>query len=74
MSAKSWSWIQKGFLKKETEGMIFAAQEQALQTNWVKKNIDKKDVGEKCRMCGERDKSIFHLVSECKKLQLPSKC
>ena len=29
--------------KKETEGMIFAAQEQALRTNWVKKNIDKKD-------------------------------
>ena len=46
--------------------MIFAAQEQAHRTNWVK-NIDK-DVGEKCRMCGERDKSIFHLVSECKKL------
>ena len=48
--------------------MILAAQEQALRTNWIRKNIDGQEVSEKCRICGERDKSITHLISECKNL------
>ena len=64
----SWDWIRNGSLKKETEGMIFAAQEQALRTNWIKKHIDKQDIGDKCRMCGEREESVSHLIAECKKL------
>ena len=28
-SEETWGWITKGYLKKETEGLIFAAQEQA---------------------------------------------
>ena len=36
----SWLWLQKGVLKKETEGLILAAQEQALKVNWIKKMID----------------------------------
>ena len=59
-SEASWCWVRKGFLRKETEGMIFAAQEQAIRTNWIKKNIDKQDISEKSRMCGERDESISH--------------
>ena len=45
-------------MKKETEGLIFAAQEQALRKNWIRKNIDDQEVSEKYRMCGERDESI----------------
>ena len=26
---QSWTWLRDGFLKKETEGLILAAQEQA---------------------------------------------
>ena len=48
--------------------MILAAQEQALRTNWIRKNIDGQEVSEKCRMCGERDESIIHLIAKCKKL------
>ena len=55
-------------MKKKTEGLIFAAQEQALRTNWIRKNIDGREVSEKCRMCGERDESINQLIAECKKL------
>ena len=32
----SWRWLQKSDLKSETEALIFAAQEQALRTNYVK--------------------------------------
>ena len=31
-------------MKKETEGMMMAAQDQALGTNYVKKKMDKQDV------------------------------
>ena len=30
---ESWRWLQNGYLKKETEGMICVAQEQALSSN-----------------------------------------
>ena len=55
-------------LKKETEGLIFTAQGQALRKNWIRKNIDGQEVSEKCRICGERDESITHSIPECKKL------
>ena len=38
-SKETWRWIRQGYLKKETEGLIFAAQEQAPRTNWIRKNI-----------------------------------
>ena len=37
----SWRWLRSGFLKKETESLILAAQEQALRTNSIKHSIDK---------------------------------
>ena len=61
-------WIKKGYLKKENKGLIFAAQKQALRTNWIRKNIDDQEVSEKCRICGDRDESITHLIAKCKKL------
>ena len=54
--------------EKKKQGLIFAAQEQALRMNWIRKNIDGQEVSEKCRMCGERDESIIHLIAKCKKL------
>ena len=64
----SWLWLRKGYLKKETEGLLLAAQDQALRTRWIMKNIDKEDVQDKCRLCGERDETVAHIVSECKQL------
>ena len=61
-------WIKKGFLKKETEGLMFAGQVKALRMNWKRKNIDDQQVSEKCRICEEIDESITHLFAECKKL------
>ena len=64
----SWNWLKNGYLKKETEGTILAAQDQALRTNWIKSNVDKENISSKCRMCGEREETIAHIVSECQKL------
>ena len=64
----SWNWIKNGFLKKETEGMMFAAQEQALRTNAIKANIDKQPVSPLCRLCMKTPETVMHLASGCTKL------
>ena len=45
-----------------------AAQDQAIRTNWIRHNIDKEDISPSCRLCGERDQTVSHIVSECKEL------
>ena len=49
--------------EKET-GLITAAQDQALPTIWRKVNIEKHMATLKCRMCNEKDETIFHILSE----------
>jgi len=51
---KSWAWLTAGGLKKETEGFLMAAQDQALQTNAIKVKIDKHEGEPMCRMCKNR--------------------
>ena len=64
----SWLWLKKGYLKKETEGTILAAQDQAIRTRWVQRHIDKKDIPSDCRMCGEKEETVAHITSECRQL------
>ena len=40
-SEKTWEWLEKGYLKKNTEGLIMAAQTQSLRMNDIKAKIDK---------------------------------
>ena len=51
-SGKSWHWFRGGSLKRKTESLLSPAQEQALNTNSVRK-IYHKDVLNKSRLCGE---------------------
>ena len=37
-------------------------------TNHIKSRIDKTQQNSKCRLCGDRNKTINHIVSECSKL------
>ena len=59
---------QKSTLKKEMEGMIMAAQDQALRTNVIKSRVDNQDVSSMCGMCGKREETIAHVVTECERL------
>ena len=43
-----WQWLRNGTLKRETESLIFAAQEQAIRTNVIKGKIDKSQEQTKC--------------------------
>ena len=65
---KTWTWLRKGNLKRETESLLIAAQDNAIKTNHIKARIDKTQQNSKCRRCGERDETINHIISECNKL------
>ena len=41
-SDQCWTWLQNGDLKRETESLIVAAQNQSIKTNLVKVRIDKR--------------------------------
>ena len=63
-----WLWLKDGGLKRETESLIIAAQNQSIRTNHVKAKIDKSQGNSKCRMCQQSDEAINHILSECPKL------
>ena len=65
---KSWGWLRNEDLKKEIQGMILTAQGQTLRTNYGKFRIDHSCVSPKCRMCGGKDETVWHVTGECSKL------
>ena len=65
----SWSWLTHQDLKKETEGMILAAQDQALRTNYIKCKIDKvPGTSPLCRLCRKHNETVDHILNGCPKL------
>ena len=40
-SEDRWGWLRKGCLKRTTDALIMAAQDQAIRTNNIKAKIDK---------------------------------
>ena len=60
-------WLRKGNLKRETESLLIATQNNAIRTNHIKARIDKMQRNSKCRLCGDRDEKINH-ISGCSKL------
>ena len=62
----SWQWLMRGELKKETEGMLMAAQDQALRTRYIQNKIDgQADISPMCRKCNQKMETINHIISEC---------
>ena len=65
---KTWTWLRKRNFKRETESLLIAAQNNAVRTNHIKSRIDKTQQNSKCRLCGDKDETINHIISECSKL------
>ena len=55
-------------MKRETESLIVAAQNQSIRTNIVKAKTDKSQRYSLCRVCRKVDESIDDIVSSCSKL------
>ena len=76
LSGKLQMWLERSpgdgsgmvFLKKGTEGLILAAQEQALKTNSIKHSIDKISETTLSKLSRDSTETVQHIVSGCRKL------
>ena len=64
---KTQTWLRKGNLKRESEFLLIAAQNNDIRTKYVKARIDKMQQNSSCRLCGDRNEMINH-IGECSKL------
>ena len=55
-------------LKSETEGFITASQDQCIKTNYYRNKILKDGTAPKCRICGQFQETVDHIVSGCPEL------
>ena len=60
--------LKEGKLKRETEALIIAAQDQAIRTNYIKTMVDKSQNDPKFRICKQNNETISHIVSSFSKL------
>ena len=63
-----WTLPQNGDLKRETESLIVAAQNQSINKSIVQAKIDKRQRDFLCRVCRKADEGIDHIVNGCSKL------
>ena len=68
VSDQSWDWLKKGRMKRETESVVCAAQDQALNTNAIKSKIYKENISPLCRLCNKHSETVMHLLSGCENL------
>ena len=68
LKRKTWMWLRKGNLKRESEFLLIAAQNNAIRTNYIKARIDKTQQNRKYKLCGGTNETINHIISECNKL------
>ncbi|HEY6435395.1 MAG TPA: hypothetical protein VIY47_02315, partial [Ignavibacteriaceae bacterium] len=62
----STNWLENGLLYAETEGFMFAIQDQVIATKNYKKFIEKLNIeNDKCRICNRESETIHHITSGC---------
>jgi len=60
--------VKSGWLKKETEGLLTTAEDQALSTRNYKVATIKEQGSKNCPMRNAKDGTVKHTLSECEKL------
>ena len=45
------------------KSLLIIAQNNAIKTNYIEARIDKTQQNSKCRVCGDRDEKISHMIS-----------
>ena len=65
---KTWTWLIQGNLKRETGFLLIATRNNAIKTNYIKTRIAKTQQNSKCRLCGDKDETMGHMISEYSKL------
>ena len=67
-SKKTWPWLRKGNLKRETKFLLIAAQNNVIRTNHIKAKINNTQQNRRYKLCDDREETINHIISECSKL------
>ena len=62
---KTWIWQQKGNLKRGTESLLIAAQNYTIKVNYIRAKINNTQQNSRCRLCGDKNETINHIVSRC---------
>ena len=65
---KTRTWLRKANLRRETESLQVATENNAIRTNYI---IEKRDTTQQnswYRLCGDRDEMINHIIREYIKL------
>ena len=57
-----------GKIKRETESLLIAAQNNAIRTDHIKVKIDKTQQNSRCELFGDRDETTNHIINKCSKL------
>ena len=65
---ETYGWLKAAKLPVATEGLIIAAQDQALRTRYYERNIMHRDVSPTCRMCSAGLETVDHIVAGCSAL------
>ena len=60
---KTRMWQRKENLKREDESFLITAQNNAIRTNCIKAKINNAQENSKCRLCGDKNKMINHIIS-----------
>ena len=63
----SLTWMKDSRLKRHTEAMVHAIQDQAVKIRYIEKNIYKTPENDKCGKCNEKAETIHHITSGCPK-------
>ena len=59
---------RKGNPKRKTKYLQNVAQNSVIMSNNIKARIDKTQEKSRCRLCGDRDETINHIISKYSKL------
>ena len=70
----SFEWMKHTGFKGETEGLITAAQDQALNIRYYSKHIIKQGTTDRCRMCHTQPENVEHIISGCQTLAADQYC
>ena len=65
---ETYRWLKSSNLPAATEGLVVAAQDQALRTRYYERNILHRDVRPTCRLCSVGLETDDHIVTGCSSL------